>query len=114
MSESLRRKVVDSAIMAGKFPESRRDHYYRLWEGDPTGTAALIAQLAPGVTTAANATHPAVYASPYASAAPHASSAPSAPAADAEYISAHLTVAERDRIQAARQGRQHSRVVQEQ
>src|SRR4051794_26702288 len=43
----LRDRVIDSAIAVGKFPASRRGHYETLWAKDPTGTAVLIARLAP-------------------------------------------------------------------
>ena len=39
--------VVEQAILVGKFPESRRAHYERLYTRDPAGTKRLIATLEP-------------------------------------------------------------------
>jgi hypothetical protein len=52
MSNSLRDKVIGSAITAGKFPESRRGFYGRLWNEDPTEAAVVIAQLTPARSSA--------------------------------------------------------------
>jgi hypothetical protein len=41
--------VVDKAIQAGKFPESRRAYYEREMARDPAGTKRLIASLEPGL-----------------------------------------------------------------
>lgn len=38
--------MLSAAIAAGRFPASRRSHYARMFDRDPTGTEALIAQLA--------------------------------------------------------------------
>ena len=38
--------LIDEAIAAGKFPESRLEHYARLLVHDPRGTKRLIASLA--------------------------------------------------------------------
>jgi hypothetical protein len=37
-----REQVLASAVAAGKFPESRREHYARMWDADPERTEALI------------------------------------------------------------------------
>lgn len=44
-----RAAVLNKAIREGKFPPSRREHYAKLLEADPEGTAAFIDSLAPGV-----------------------------------------------------------------
>ncbi|MEV4287360.1 hypothetical protein AB0K40_17790 [Nonomuraea bangladeshensis] len=44
-----RERMVDDAIRAGKFAPSRRDHWLRVAEADPKGTAELLAGLTPGV-----------------------------------------------------------------
>lgn len=41
--------LLDSAVKAGKFPKARRGHYEKLMAADPSGTAKLIEELAPGV-----------------------------------------------------------------
>src|SRR5579862_7810327 len=38
-------EVIEQAIAAGKFSESRRLHYERMYARDPEGTTALIARL---------------------------------------------------------------------
>ena len=43
-----RERMVDDAIKAGKFAPSRRDHWLRLAEADPAGTATVLAGLTPG------------------------------------------------------------------
>ena len=43
-----RERMVDDAIRAGKFAPSRRDHWLRIAEADPEGTAQLLAGLTPG------------------------------------------------------------------
>jgi hypothetical protein len=43
-----RERDVDDAIKAGKFPPSRREHWLRVYEKDPEGTAQLLAGLTPG------------------------------------------------------------------
>ncbi|GAA3172524.1 phage protease [Nonomuraea roseoviolacea] len=43
-----RERMVDDAIKAGKFAPSRRDHWLRLAEADPVGTATVLAGLTPG------------------------------------------------------------------
>lgn len=43
-----RERAVDDAIKAGKFAPSRRDHWLRVYEADPEGTAQLLAGLTPG------------------------------------------------------------------
>lgn len=43
-----RERAVDDAIKAGKVPPSRRDHWLRVAEKDPEGTADLLAGLTPG------------------------------------------------------------------
>jgi hypothetical protein len=41
------KRVIDEAIRAGKFPESRRGAYERAMARDPRGTTKLIASLTP-------------------------------------------------------------------
>ncbi|MGP3914311.1 hypothetical protein [Nonomuraea sp. 10N515B] len=43
-----RERMVDDAIRAGKFAPSRREHWLRVAEADPEGTAQLLAGLTPG------------------------------------------------------------------
>jgi hypothetical protein len=50
--------VIDEAIAAGKFPESRRRHYERLLARDPERTRRLIASLQPVPGLDALATEP--------------------------------------------------------
>jgi hypothetical protein len=40
--------MVDDAIRAGKFAPSRREHWLRVAEADPEGTAQLLAGLTAG------------------------------------------------------------------
>lgn len=90
-----RTEVINAAIAAGKFPESRRAHYERLYDRDPAGTerhiAKLAAALAPGGAPAT------------------ATPAPSGPDG---YDESWLTPRERAGIQAAREGAQPT-IVQE-
>lgn len=44
-----RDEIVQNAVMAGKFPAARREHWRALWDKDPDGTRNTIAALAPGV-----------------------------------------------------------------
>lgn len=41
--------AIEKAVVSGKFPPARREHYERLWDADPEGTKALIASLATGL-----------------------------------------------------------------
>ena len=41
--------LIDDAIAAGTFMETRRQHYERLMASDPEGTRRLIASLEPGL-----------------------------------------------------------------
>jgi hypothetical protein len=41
-----RERVIAAAVKAGKFKQSRVDHYRRLWAADPEGTERLIGVLA--------------------------------------------------------------------
>jgi hypothetical protein len=61
-----REQVLASAVAAGKIPESRKDHYTRLWDANPERTeqllalaasvpAHLLADLAPAASAAAEA-----------------------------------------------------------
>jgi hypothetical protein len=43
-----RERTVDTAIAAGKFAPSRREHWLRIYEADPEGTAQVLAGLTPG------------------------------------------------------------------
>jgi hypothetical protein len=49
LAERERDEVLDAAILAGKFPVSRRDHYLKAWKADPQGTQQLLAEMAPGL-----------------------------------------------------------------
>ncbi|MER7500451.1 hypothetical protein AB0L05_27715 [Nonomuraea pusilla] len=49
-----RERMVDDAIRAGKFAPSRRDHWLRVAEADPEGTAQLLAGLTPGTVPVAD------------------------------------------------------------
>lgn len=44
-----REKLIDDGIAAGKFPESRRDHYAAAYDNDPGGTTQLVGTLAAGL-----------------------------------------------------------------
>ena len=48
-----RDEVVQAAVLAGKFPAARREHWRALWDKDPEGTRSTIAALAPGVVPVA-------------------------------------------------------------
>lgn len=41
--------AITNAIKAGKFPPSRREHYEKMWNGDPEGTRQLMDSLAAGL-----------------------------------------------------------------
>ena len=41
--------ILASAIVEGKFAQSRRDHFKALWDRDPDGTRKLVASLAPNL-----------------------------------------------------------------
>jgi hypothetical protein len=47
--EADRTALLSGAVEAGRFPESRRDHYARRYDSDPEGTRAEIEALTPGV-----------------------------------------------------------------
>lgn len=47
--DAARDRLLDGAIKAGKFGESRRAYYAALYDRDPEGTSALVAKLASGV-----------------------------------------------------------------
>jgi hypothetical protein len=47
--DSERDEFLNSAIKAGKFPPSRKEHYLSAWKADPEGTKGLIESLAPGL-----------------------------------------------------------------
>jgi hypothetical protein len=40
---------IAAAIDDGRIPVSRREHYVRMWDGDPEGTRSLLAALTPGL-----------------------------------------------------------------
>lgn len=42
-----RDRELEQAVLAGKFPASRVDHYRRLWDADEDGTREVLAGLAP-------------------------------------------------------------------
>jgi hypothetical protein len=44
-----REHLLNAAVAAGKFPESRRGHWRALYDHDPAGTAQVIAALTPAV-----------------------------------------------------------------
>jgi hypothetical protein len=48
----LRDAIIEQAILAGKFPPTRRDHYRALYDADPEGTRGLIARLASALPAA--------------------------------------------------------------
>ena len=41
--------LVEQAVHAGKFPPERRGHWRTLYDGDPAGTEATLAALAPAL-----------------------------------------------------------------
>ena len=41
--------ILASAVDHGKFAQSRREHFEKLWDKDPEGTRKLVASLAPGL-----------------------------------------------------------------
>lgn len=47
--ERERDQFLDTAVRAGKFPKSRRDHYVKLWAADPSGTRQVIDSLEEGL-----------------------------------------------------------------
>jgi hypothetical protein len=44
-----RDSTIAAAVQEGKFAPSRKDHWTKLWDADPEGTKATIAQLSAGV-----------------------------------------------------------------
>jgi hypothetical protein len=51
MSDVIRREyLLDHAILAGKFPVQRRQHWQQQYDRDPVGTEQVLAALAPIVT----------------------------------------------------------------
>jgi hypothetical protein len=44
-----RDRLLASAVVEGRFPPSRAEHYERLYDADPEGTQQLVASLAPGL-----------------------------------------------------------------
>lgn len=44
-----RGRVIDTAVREGRIAPSQREHFATLHEADPSGTEALLAQLAPGL-----------------------------------------------------------------
>jgi hypothetical protein len=50
--QELRDLTINAAIAEGKFPESRRAHYERLFDADMVATSALIRDLAPALPAA--------------------------------------------------------------
>jgi hypothetical protein len=49
VAERDRDRVLDEAILAGKFPAHRRAHYEAAWARDPEATRSTIAKLAGGL-----------------------------------------------------------------
>jgi hypothetical protein len=41
--------IIAKAVEDGKFPPFRKEHWVKLWDGDPTGTRQIIAGLARNV-----------------------------------------------------------------
>jgi len=117
-----RDRILDDAIRAGKFREDRRPMYAAMYDADPKGTAAIIAQM-PGLPAELREDpqgYDATFLSPVErdriTAAPSdGTSAPAAkppaakrsgtPAADAEeYPQGWLSPSERETIAAAQRG----------
>jgi hypothetical protein len=106
-----RDRVISAAIKAGKFPESRRSHYERLYAADPAGTEAFIATLTEGAVVPDS--YPEVGDITSSVARSSSAAVPPAPGGDGSYPSQHLTDTERARISAAQRGEDHSRIVPE-
>lgn len=41
--------AIQAAVSKGKFPRARIEHYTKMWDADPEGTAALLASMAEGM-----------------------------------------------------------------
>lgn len=84
-----REALLDAAMHQGVIGGGLRDHYAQCYDADPEGTRSYLQSLGlrgstPGTASAS---------------------------ASQEYVDTHLSSAERQRIAAAREGRQHSRIV---
>jgi hypothetical protein len=101
-SPNERDRLINAAIAAGKFPESRRAHYARLYDAQPQATARFIDTLAAGVVPDVTVPEPAY---------PAAAGAPSP--GPSEYPDTGLSASERQRVAAIREGKQHARIVNE-
>jgi hypothetical protein len=121
-TQTLRDRLINSAIAAGKFSERSRPQFERMWSKDPTDTAVVIAQIPAGLLEGANALAAATAADEGAISdggltvypAQGGGFARSAPAGeDVGYDASWLTGVERARIEAAEAGRQYSHVVSE-
>jgi hypothetical protein len=91
-SSKLTRSIINRSVLEGRIPESRRDHYERLYDAAPAETLDLLAQLPRGAALA--------------------SAAPAAPDAE-DYPTQGLTAEERERIAAAQAGSPPPRIVSE-
>jgi hypothetical protein len=59
MADAIRREyLLDHAILAGKFPVQRRQHWQQRYDRDPVGTEQVLAALAPIVTGAQVSPYP--------------------------------------------------------
>src|SRR5918992_5616014 len=65
MASSRREQVLNAAIAAGKFPESRRATYAAMYDRNPAYTEQVLATLAAGVAPPAAATGPAPHPMPH-------------------------------------------------
>lgn len=83
-----RERFVAAAINDGRIPPSRRDHYLSLMERDDAGTREFLGSLQPGAVVPTG----------------EIGHGEDASQTDGAYIDTHLSVAERARIEAARQG----------
>ena len=94
-----RERLLDRAVLCGVIGNHMRSHYASAYDADPSGTRAFLASI--GLRDEAAEVHPTVQASPAAS------------AASESYDPSMLTDGERANLQAAREGRPHTRIVGE-
>jgi hypothetical protein len=85
-----RERVLSAAYAEGKFPASRRQHYAAMYDNDPHGTTALLAQMAAGLPPADAEAYPPQWVGAHhtpaqASAPAPAPSRPSGPVTDEAY-----------------------------
>ncbi|GAB3867359.1 hypothetical protein GCM10028801_41160 [Nocardioides maradonensis] len=55
--EATRNAALDQAIATGRIAPTQRAHFASLWDADPTGTNALLTQLAPGLVPVSEVGH---------------------------------------------------------